>query len=35
LAADNGYKALGELVKAKKLKKEKLKGQQGSRYTAA
>ena len=30
----NGYKALGELVKAKKLKKEKIKGAKGSRYTA-
>jgi hypothetical protein len=29
----NGYKTLGELVKAKKLKREKIEGAQGSRYT--
>jgi len=28
----DGYTALGELVKAKKLKREPLKGQRGSRY---
>jgi hypothetical protein len=33
--AGDGYNALGELVKAKKLKKEKIKGAKGSRYTAA
>jgi hypothetical protein len=31
----DGYTALGELVKAKKLKRESLKGQKGSRYTLA
>ena len=33
--AGDGYNALGELVKAKKLKKQKIKGAKGSRYTAA
>ena len=30
----DGYTALGELVTAKKLKREKIEGAQGSRYTA-
>ena len=31
----DGYTTLGELVTAKKLKREKIEGAQGSRYTAA
>ena len=31
----DGYTALGELTKAKKLKREKIEGEKGSRYTAA
>lgn len=31
----NAYITIGQLVKAKQLKKEELKGQKGSRYTAA
>ena len=31
----DGYTALGELVTAKKLKREKIEGAQGSRYTVA
>ncbi len=31
----DGYTTLGELVKAKKLKREPLKGEKGSRYVAA
>lgn len=31
----DGYTTLGELVKVKKLKKEKIQGAKGSRYTAA